>query len=133
MFLHRVSALPIVLLTACNTVSPMSCLPGQRPAVQEVVYFGADKPSGQVTLDEWTRFLGDIVTPRFPNGFTTWQASGQWRSASGDIVQEPSYVLSVVHAEGTGSTAIREVVDTYKARYRQEAVLQVRTHACMAL
>ena len=130
---YRVAILPVVTLAACTTVGPSSCLPGQTSAVQELVYFGTDKPSGQVTPEEWSRFLGEIVTPRFPKGFTTWQASGQWRSASGDIVQEPSYVLSVVSPDAAAASALREVVETYKTRYQQEAVLQVRSSVCMAL
>lgn len=122
-----------VSLAACSTMGAQPCLPGQQAAVQELVYFGAETPSGQVTPEEWTRFLAEIVTPRFPKGFTTWQASGQWLSEAGGIVREPSYVLSVVHQQGKGDAAMRDVVATYKTRYQQEAVLQVRSDACMGL
>lgn len=133
---HRAAvALSLSLaLTACTTVSPKACFSGQQAAVQELVYFGAETPDGRVTPDEWRRFLDETVTPRFPQGFTAWQADGQWRSASGSIVREPSHVLSVVHPDTEAhAAAIREIVDTYKTRYAQEAVLQVRTNACMSL
>lgn len=95
---------------------------------------GADKPAGQVTPQEWADFLADTVTPRFPAGLTTWQASGQWRSETGSLVREPSYVLSLVHPPGEGSeAAIGEIVVAYKRRFEQEAVLRVRSDACMSL
>lgn len=120
-------------LTACHTVSPRSCLPGAQAAVQQQLYFGTQTPSGQVTPEAWSQFLTESVSPRFPQGFTTWQASGQWRSASGSIVREPSYVLDVVHpASISDDAAIRDIVESYKTRFQQEAVLQVRANVCMA-
>ena len=121
-------------LAGCATVRTPTCLSGQQAAVQQLIYFGADTPSGRVTPEAFSRFLAETVTPKFPQGFTTWQASGQWRSASGDIVREPAYVLSVVHPQDDAQeSAIREIVATYKTKYRQEAVLQVRSNICMAL
>lgn len=128
----------VILLSAaiasCSLLSPKSCLSGQRAAVQELLYFGAEKSSGQVTAEDWSDFLAGTVTPKFPEGLTAWQASGQWRSASGGIVREPSYVLSLVHpANAASELAIREIVDAYKSRFQQEAVLRVRSNVCMAL
>lgn len=121
-------------LTACSMVRPQICLSGQEAAIQDFIYFGAEKPDGRVTSEDWSRFLSETVTPRFPLGFTTWQASGQWKSESGDIVREPSYVLSVVHPPGSAhETSIREIVDAYRVTFQQEAVLQVRSNVCMAL
>jgi hypothetical protein len=134
--MHRATVVPFLLLalTACQTLSPRSCLPGQQAAVQEQIYLGTQTPTGHVTAEEWNQFLGESVTPRFPQGFTTWQASGQWRSESGSIVREPSYVLSLVHPAGTSDdVAIGELIATYKHRFQQEAVLQVRANVCMAL
>lgn len=136
MSMRRTTALALLCatFTGCSTVRPQLCLPGQQAAIQELIYFGAEKPDGRVTSEDWGQFLSETVTPRFPLGFTTWQASGQWRSESGNIVREPSYVLSVVHPAGSPHEAsIREIVDAYKVKHRQEAVLQVRSNACMAL
>jgi hypothetical protein len=128
----------VILLSAaiasCSAIRPKSCLPSQRAAVQELLYFGTEKPSERVTAEDWSDFLAGTVTPRFPEGLTAWQASGQWRSASGGIVQEPSYVLSLVHpANSASEAAIREIVDAYKSRFEQEAVLRVSSDVCMAL
>lgn len=121
-------------LAACGSMTPRACPPGQQAAIQELLYFGTDKPSGRVTPDDWGRFLRDTVTPRFPQGLTAWQASGQWRSAAGTVVHEPSYVLSLVRPPGdTAEQAIGALVADYKARFEQEAVLRVASPACMSL
>ena len=119
---------------ACGSMPSPGCPSGQEAAVQELLYFGTDKPSGRVTAEEWAQFLGETVTPRFPAGLTAWQASGQWRSASGAVIQEPSYVLSLVHPESAAAEkAVRELVASYKSRFQQEAVLRVKANACMSL
>ncbi len=111
-----------------------SCSSDGRPAVQELVYFGTDTPIGRVTQEDWAQFLSAVVTPRFPDGLSTWQASGQWRSASGTIIREPSYVLSLVHPDNVGANrAVEEIVSSYKTRFQQEAVLRVRSMTCMSL
>src|SRR5690606_20413492 len=96
---RRIIALILLLtaVTACSAVRLQLCASGQQAAVQELLYFGAEKPSGRVTPEDWAQFLRETVTPRFPQGLTAWQASGQWLSASAGIIQEPSYVLSLVH------------------------------------
>jgi len=129
-----VIALLATSAVACTTTNSISCKSGERIAVQELLYFGTEKPTGRVTPEDWAQFLGETVTPRFPDGLTVWQASGQWRSSAGAVVQEPSYVLSLVHPESVAAEkAIQELVESYKARFRQEAVLRVKSYACMSL
>jgi hypothetical protein len=124
----------LATVASCSSLHPPPCQPGQQPAVQELVYFGAQTPSGPVAPADWADFLAMTVTPRFPEGLTTWQASGQWRSGSGELVREPSHVLSVVHpANAASEAAIGDIVEAYKRRFRQEAVLRVRSGACISL
>ena len=123
----------LVSLVGCGAMNASQCGGDGRTAMQEVLYFGTDTPSGHVTAEEWTQFLSETVTPRFPEGFSTWSASGQWRSASGQIIREPSYVLNLVHPDDpVPNKAIQEIVATYKSRFQQEAVLRVISHTCMS-
>lgn len=102
--------------------------------VQEVLYFGTDSSTGQVGPQAWEQFLAEVVTPRFPDCLTAWPANGQWRGASGAVVREASYVLGLVHPQGTASdAAVREVVAAYKSRFAQEAVLRVTSNVCSSL
>ena len=118
-------------LAAC--VSPRSpvCKPGERLTVQDTLYFGTLRAGGAVTADEWSRFLETAVTPRFPQGLTVSQASGQWRGTDGAIVRESTYVLSLIHPDGAPSeAAIAEIVASYKSTFRQESVLRSRAETC---
>lgn len=124
----------VVSLTGCGGMNMTPCKGDEHLAVQELLYFGTQTPSGQVTPEDWTQFLGEIVTPRFPEGLSAWQASGQWRSASGEVIREPSYVLSLVHPDDVApSMAVQEIIVFYKTRFRQEAVLRVKAYTCMSL
>lgn len=121
-------------LASCGTMLSPTCAPGEEHAVHDLLYFGTAMPEGSVSAGEWNRFLADTVTPRFPDGLTVWPAQGQWRGANGQPVQEASWVLSLVHPESAeADRAIAEVVAEYKARFRQEAVLRVKSYACMSL
>ena len=115
-------------------MNPMSCSSEGRLAVQELLYFGTETPSGHVTPEAWAQFLSETVTPRFSEGLSTWQASGQWRSASGKIIREPSYVLSLVHPEDARpNEAVQEIIASYKTHFQQEAVLRVTSVVCKSL
>ena len=115
-------------------MNSMLCPSDGRPAIQEVLYFGTQTPSSHVTQEEWEQFLAEVVTPRFPEGLSSWSASGQWRSASGQIVREPSYVVSLIHPDDpTAHRAIQEITSAYKTRFQQEAVLRISSSTCMSL
>ena len=122
-----------MLLTACAGSSPTPCNQGEEQSVMETVYFGTNTPDGQVSAEDWQSFRDKIITPRFPDGLTTFKAEGQWRNNTGQIESENSYVLQVVHANSPQTdTAIREVASLYKTRFRQEAVLRVRNASCIS-
>jgi len=118
-------------LAGCATVQQPTCSSGEQLSVHESLYFGTARPTGVVTPQDWAGFLETVVTPRFPQGLTVWQASGQWRGSDGAVVREASHVLSVVHPnDAPNETLVLEVVAAYKSRFQQEAVLRVKAHAC---
>jgi hypothetical protein len=121
----------LALATACTSLAPQSCPVGQQGMIAEHLYFGTAKPGGQVSADEWRAFVDEVITPRFPQGLSVWQASGQWKSVAGPIVRESSYVLNVVHESNAATDdAIIDIMAAYKTRFQQEAVLRVRSPAC---
>lgn len=118
--------------TATPTVaSPMTCPADAQAMVSESLYFGTSKPKGVVSTADWQTFLSEVVTPKFPQGLSVWQASGQWKSDTGPVISEASYVLNIVHA-GTSpeDQALADVVSSYKVKFQQEAVLRVRSRVC---
>ena len=109
------------------------CEPSEQALVNDMLYFGTAKPGGIVSAREWATFLGSVVTPRFPAGLTSWTASGQWRYEDGTLTLESSHVLNLLHAPGSATeAAIREVIAEYKSQFKQEAVLRVKSHACVS-
>ena len=124
----------LVSFAGCGAMYVSRCSGDGQTAMQELLYFGTETPSGHVTPEEWTQFLSEMVTPRFPEGLSSWQASGQWRSVSGQIIREPSYVLSLVHPDDlVPDKAVQEIITSYKTRFKQEVVLRVRSSTCMSL
>jgi hypothetical protein len=120
----------VLLGTGCATTPPR-CAAGLEPAVNEMIYFGTATPDGVVSAEAWDAFLRDVVTPRFPQGLTTWDAAGQWRSADGSLTREASHVLNLVHAADEKSEeAVQVIVNEYKRQFRQEAVLRVSADSC---
>lgn len=96
--------------------------------VQSRLYFGLDTPDGPVTDTAWEAFVDGVVTPRFAQGLTIFEARGQWRDAKGATAKEGSRVIELVHADSAEQRqALNEIVSTYKARFRQEAVLLTQT------
>lgn len=129
-------ALACVLLMAtgaCATTAPR-CTANEQAIVDERLYFGTQRPDGEVSEAEWTDFVEHVIAAGFPGGFSVWPAQGRWRGEDGKIVREASYVLSVAHRDDRASeTAIAAIIAAYKTRFEQESVLRVRAPACMSL
>lgn len=93
------------------------------------LYFGRSIPGGgTVSDDDWDQFLAEVVTPRFPDGFTILNGLGQYREKSGKIITEPSEVLVFLYSKKTKTesrTKIEEIRTAYIKRFKQESVLRV--------
>ncbi|SAL22002.1 hypothetical protein AWB67_00783 [Caballeronia terrestris] len=129
---RNAAACVLAFVTAgCASVQAPPCARSEQSAVSDQLYFGTSSANGAVTPAQWAAFLQSSVTPRFPAGLTVWPASGQWRAADGAIIREDSYVLTLVHPDDDPTdAAVRTLIADYKARFSQEAVLRVRSHAC---
>ena len=59
----------------------LACRAAQKPMVVIDLMFGRNI-GGRLGVTEarWSRFLADEITPRFPDGLTVVDASGQWRA-----------------------------------------------------
>lgn len=95
--------------------------------VSDTLFFGLNTPQGPVGEVAWNRFVREIITARFPDGFTTWEASGQWRGSNGEIVLERSKVVQILHRDTfQDESAIQEIIARYKGEFGQESVLRTR-------
>ena len=98
--------------------------PGCRDATVSRLYLGRDSPRGDVAEAAWDDFVAEVVSPRFPAGFTTFDARGQWRADNGQLLHEASRVVEVVHdGDAAALAAIDAIGAEYRRRFDQEAVL----------
>ncbi len=95
--------------------------------VQDRMFFGLQGLHGPVTDAQWQRFVAEEITPRFPEGLTVIAADGRWRDDSGRIQSESSRLVEIVRPDDdAGARRITEIVERYKSRHHQRAVLLVR-------
>lgn len=106
------------LAAACQTQDRM---------VRTELFFGLSRPDGgMVSQREFSAFVDEVITPRFPQGLTILAGDGQWREKSGNIAHEPSRIVILVHADDRESDrSIEEIRESYKSRFRQEAVMRI--------
>ncbi|HET7435559.1 MAG TPA: DUF3574 domain-containing protein [Thermoanaerobaculia bacterium] len=118
-----------IFSVSCATLPP----PLPETFVADRLFFGRSIPGGGAVSDEeWTAFVREVVTPRFPDGLTISHAEGQWRDRGGAIITEPSVVIEIIHAPSReADLAVEEIAREYKTRFRQEAVLRVMGPAAM--
>jgi hypothetical protein len=113
---------------ACSNV-------GGMPMVEYQLFFGRDiagRPG--LTDQEWAEFAEQVVTPRLPDGFTAFDAGGQWMNpATRRIIREKTKVVIVALPDTeAAASAIGEVRDTYRARFHQQSVGMIAHPICGA-
>jgi hypothetical protein len=130
------ATLPLLLSSVATTQAQLlSCGGAQKPRQVVELMFGrkiADRMA--VTEDEWTRFVDQEITPRFPDGLTVFTAASQWRDqASKKIVREPSkVVLIVLPGKAEDLARVNEIAQAYKTRFKQQSVGVIVRPACVS-
>ena len=118
--------LAAALLAFAAQARAESCRPGARPMAKVELFLGAVGPAAA-----WRRFLAEVVTPRFPEGLTVLEGSGQWRGPRG-LVREPTRILLVFYApDATSDARIETIRRLYKRRFAQRSVLRADSSACV--
>ena len=128
-----------VLLAALATTIPAEgatlaaangrCAPGAGAMNRVDLFFGAR----DVAPRAWATFLRRVVTPRFPDGLTAFEAHGQWRGPGGGLAAERTRVVVIYYRPDRGSDArIDAVRAAYRSRFRQASVLRADSTACVS-
>jgi uncharacterized protein DUF3574 len=109
----------------------MDCGGSSAPQIRTTLYFGLSRPTGSVSELEWQIFLRDEVTKRFPDGFTVWQAEGQWLTPAGSIDREQSKVLLLVHPDTDAARrSVQAIIQSYRKAFEQQSVLWENARVC---
>ena len=131
----RLTATGLVILTltlaGCAVPREPVCRLGLQPMTKAEMFFGRSMPEGKTVTDaDWQRFVDEEVSPRFPQGFTIEDGTGQWSSGK-DILREGSKRLTIVlPGLKTDAERLEALRRAYLVRFHQEAVLMFETSGC---
>ncbi|AOJ80567.1 MULTISPECIES: DUF3574 domain-containing protein [Burkholderia] len=129
-----VAALPGCATAPQPVASDARCTQaGGTRELQADLLFGRDIAGhGSVTDAQRERFVADVVTPRFPDGLTTWDTHGQWRDrATLGIVREASFVIRIIAADSPATLdSLAAIRRAYVEQFRQQSVGLVLTRVC---
>lgn len=123
--------LPALQPVRAEEARPEELKPGTSVVMIETkLLFGLASADGSgVSEQEWTRFLADEVTSRFPDGLTVIAAYGQVKGeahGTAQVVQENMRLVLIYHADTPEAAArLAEIRRLYAERFHQWGVLQV--------
>jgi len=130
----------LALLAGCAgtpgvTITPDPCPHIGRRTIRDVLYFGRSIPGGGIVTDSaWARFVAEVITPAFPEGFTVTSGTGQWRGADGNVISEQTSIVTILHPETQeAEAAVIGIGERYRVHFRQEAVLHEHHWLCTSL
>ncbi|MEG4403797.1 DUF3574 domain-containing protein [Microcoleus sp. MON2_D5] len=98
----------------------------QTNLLKDELYFGLTKPGGETISEaEWQEFVSAVITPRFREGLTVLDGSGQFLNTSGILIRENSKIVILIYESSLEKNqAINEIIETYKRTFQQESVLR---------
>jgi hypothetical protein len=138
----RVAAWLILLmatgtLAGCATPGPGAAagcvVDSQRKATIVELFFGRDMPNGrQVSDAAWDAFAAGVISPAFPNGFTVYDAQGEWRNPnSSRVVQEKTKVLQIALTQDHAGQ-LQAIMQLYREKFSQISVGIISYAGCAA-
>ncbi len=131
--LRIVVPLAALFLAACANAP--SCPPGLSAGSAIDLYFGRGVPGGrEVTDAQWREFVDQVLIREFPDGSTTFDASGTWFSTrQSRTISERSAMVSVIVPDARqAAPKVERVIADYKRRFAQDSVLRAERAVCFA-
>ena len=132
---HLAAALLLWLLVGSASAQSIECPDAHKSQhVAELIFGRSIGGSVGVSEEQWTQFVDDQITPRFPEGLTVFEAAGQWwDKANRKIIREPSkIVLIVLPGNPEDSARLNDIVEAYKRSFGQQSVGVILRPACVA-
>ncbi len=102
--------------------------------VAELFFGRTIKGGGFVTEALWEKFLREVITTNFPDGYTVFDGVGGWRTAEpGGTARDPTKILLVAAKRSPELPGrLSAVMDAYKVRFRQQSVGIITRDSCAA-
>jgi hypothetical protein len=129
-----------IALVGCTAPQPAvqtgGCPVAQgTPVLVYELFFGRSiHGRAEVSDRAWDDFLGQVVTPTLPNGYTVLDGAGAWLNpATGQTVHERTKVLLVALPDAAASAAaVAQVRQAYARQFHQTLVGMTVAPACGA-
>jgi hypothetical protein len=122
-----VAALASLIALLGPAFAQPACTPPQKPMLYIELMLGRGK-ADQV---RWRQFLAREVTPRFPDGLTVYETTGQWRDPVTKVItRERSRVLRIIAPADTAPDTLTSIANAYKRDFRQKSVGIVTREVC---
>lgn len=127
-----------ITFSACagSPTEPFAACCPYGTTISDRLYFGRDiQGTDSVTEASWTQFVTEVVAPAFPNqGWTIFRAEGYWHDPATGLFRENTFVLERVHVlDARADSLMNGIARSYITRFRQSAVLRVKTAAASEL
>jgi hypothetical protein len=147
--LRLIAAVAVTVLASCAAPSaeappqasetppaPYQCIlpQEQRMLVAELFFGRTIKGGGFVTEALWEKFLREVITTHFPDGYTVFDGVGGWRAAeAGGTARDPTKILLVAAKRSPDLAGrLNTVMDAYKTRFHQQSVGIITRDSCAA-
>ena len=128
--------LALALLAGGTARADEACpFPGQKPKLIVQLYFSQRvRGSGPVSLRSWQRFLAEVVTKSLPDGFTVYDAYGQWQDPRTHVIsREQTKVVVVADDDNPAFRArVAQVERAYRRQFDQQSVGLITNSGCGA-
>jgi hypothetical protein len=122
-------AICIAALSSAASAQVLSCTPPQKAMLDVEFLLGRGTANGA----RWRQFLAREVTPRFPDGLTVYETTGQWRDPQRKVVvRERSRVLRIIVAGEPANEKIAAIAEAYKKQFAQKSVGIVTRPVCVS-
>lgn len=98
--------------------------------IQNDLYFGRNiTGDGTVSESQFQNFLSNVITPKFPDGLTVFDANGQYLIGT-DVIKEPSKMVTIFFDNTQQNQAsISQIMGGYMQQFNQSGVLQVTKYS----
>ncbi len=118
------------VVAGCSPLSLPCAYVGGAPMLEYQLFFGRST----VTDQQWADFTAQVVTLNLPDGFTAFDAHGQWMNPDTRQISHERTKVIVVALPDTPvtRTAIARVKDEYRQRFHQISVGTVIDPVCGA-
>jgi hypothetical protein len=97
------------------------------------LFFGqSDTDRRRIPQKKWHLFLKQTVTPLFPDGFTVYDAYGQWMNPRTHSISREKTKVIVIATEDSPvvRTRIDELSNIYRDRFHQQSIGIITSPGC---